>query len=55
MDDKAQISLEMLLLAAALIAVAVLFLSGVRTSSKSFQSKMTANSKQALSKLGQIK
>lgn len=52
MDDRAQISTEMLLLMAALIAVAILFISALKTSSSPAKTKMTANAKEALGKIG---
>ena len=48
MDDRAQISTEMLLLMAALLAVAVLFISALKASASPAKTRMTANAKDAL-------
>ncbi len=54
MDNKGQISTEMLLLMAALLAVAVLFINALKTSASPAESKMISNAKKAI-KAGVVK
>lgn len=55
MDNKAQISTELLIVMAAVLAVALLFISSLKTSAKSADTKFDANAKSALKEAGKIK
>jgi len=55
MDNKAQISAELLIIMAAVIAVAILLIKGMNTSSKTANLKVGSNSKAAFKELAKIK
>ena len=55
MDKKAQISMELLIILAAVIAVAIVLVSSMVTSSNTFDAKLDSNSKKILKDLGRLK
>ena len=55
MDNKAQISTELLIVMAAILAIALLLISSLRTSAKSADTKLDANAKNAITEAGKIK
>ena len=55
MDNKAQISTELLIVMAAIIAIALVLISSLRTSAKSADTKLDANAKNAITEAGKIK
>lgn len=55
MDNRAQISTELLIIMAALLAVAVLFISSLRGSTNAADSKLDSISKNAIKEIGKIK
>ena len=55
MDNKAQLSAELLIIMAAIVAVAIIFVSSISSSAKSFDSKYDSTAKKAATAVGKIK
>ena len=55
MDNRAQISVELLIIMAALIAIALLFINSLHSSSKAASGKIDSSTKTAMKNIGKIK
>lgn len=54
-DNKAQISAEIIIIMAALLAVALIFISSLKSTSKAADTKLEKTSKEAIKEVGKIK